>query len=157
MWRDRVEPKRMIIRARLTQAQPNPRVAAPDRYRAVLQAHLRWPMVRSLACTRWCFDATSTRDSNAFGSNSRTMQTPSFATCWTTTGGTERPPRVPTVRGLQTEDTRRAPRRPGARTIAPRAVSSVGRAPALHAGCHRFESCTAHQPSLACICAASFG
>ena len=24
------------------------------------------------------------------------------------------------------------------------AVSSVGRAPALHAGCHRFESCTAH-------------
>ena len=28
-----------------------------------------------------------------------------------------------------------------------RAVSSVGRAPALHAGCHRFESCTAHQPS----------
>ena len=30
-----------------------------------------------------------------------------------------------------------------------RAVSSVGRAPALHAGCHRFESCTAHQPSLA--------
>ncbi len=26
-----------------------------------------------------------------------------------------------------------------------RAVSSVGRAPALHAGCHRFESCTAHQ------------
>src|SRR5438034_9121628 len=25
-----------------------------------------------------------------------------------------------------------------------RAVSSVGRAPALHAGCHRFESCTAH-------------
>ena len=29
------------------------------------------------------------------------------------------------------------------------AVSSVGRAPALHAGCHRFESCTAHQPSVA--------
>jgi hypothetical protein len=27
------------------------------------------------------------------------------------------------------------------------AVSSVGRAPALHAGCHRFESCTAHQRS----------
>ena len=25
-----------------------------------------------------------------------------------------------------------------------RAVSSVGRAPALHAGCHRFEPCTAH-------------
>ena len=30
-----------------------------------------------------------------------------------------------------------------------RAVSSVGRAPALHAGCRRFESVTAHQPSLA--------
>src|SRR3979490_3454111 len=28
-----------------------------------------------------------------------------------------------------------------------RAVSSVGRAPALHAGCRRFESVTAHQPS----------
>ena len=24
------------------------------------------------------------------------------------------------------------------------AVSSIGRAPALHAGCHRFKSCTAH-------------
>jgi hypothetical protein len=27
-----------------------------------------------------------------------------------------------------------------------RTVSSVGRAPALQAGCHRFESCTVHFP-----------
>jgi hypothetical protein len=33
-------------------------------------------------------------------------------------------------------------------TFPPWAVSSVGRAPVLHTGCHRFESCTAHQPSL---------
>src|SRR5262249_60508879 len=35
----------------------------------------------------------------------------------------------------------------GAIWIWQRAVSSVGRAPALHAGCRRFESVTAHQPS----------
>lgn len=33
------------------------------------------------------------------------------------------------------------------------AVSSVGRAPALQAGCHRFKSCTAHQKTTVCrIC-----
>ena len=44
--------------------------------------------------------------------------------------------------------TERAPRLPpplGPPNIPARAVSSVGRAPALHAGCHWFESGTAHQ------------
>src|SRR5262249_27984658 len=33
----------------------------------------------------------------------------------------------------------------------PRAVSSAGRAPALHAGCRRFESVTAHQRPQLCV------
>jgi hypothetical protein len=33
-----------------------------------------------------------------------------------------------------------------------RAVSSAGRAPALHAGCRRFDPVTAHQPSPLCGC-----
>src|SRR5262245_35133582 len=40
-----------------------------------------------------------------------------------------------------------APPRATAIKVRTRAVSSVGRAPALHAGCRRFESVTAHQPS----------
>src|SRR5262249_62054897 len=40
-----------------------------------------------------------------------------------------------------------APPRATAIKVRTRAVSSVGRAPALHAGCRRFESVTAHRPS----------
>src|SRR4029079_8977360 len=37
-----------------------------------------------------------------------------------------------------------------------RAVSSVGRAPALHAGCRRFESVTAHHPKKSSLLSLSF-
>jgi hypothetical protein len=47
---------------------------------------------------------------------------------------------------------------PGNQAIlsAGRAVSSVGRAPALHAGCRRFESVTAHHPRKSVIISAVF-